>query len=259
MPDFVEVLAQDAIETIRSGYYENSVGAAKEHISLKRAIIECKTAPVITEIKSASPSAGVIRKNLEAAELARAMENGGAAGISVLTEPANFNGSLTSLVAARKIVKLPILMKDILLSPVQINAASKVGANAILLIQMLFDRGYCKYNVKEMIRKAHSKNLEVLLEAHSEKEFRSAVATEADLIGINNRDLETFKVDFNTTRRILQNNDAKGKIVISESGIRTPADIRLLRSYGTHGFLVGSAIMQSVNIEEKVKELVHAL
>jgi len=259
MADFLEVLAQDAKETIRRGYYENPAQNAKEHTSLKKAIVESKTVPVITEIKYASPSAGVIRKNVEAAELARAMENGGAVGLSVLTEPAHFHGSLTSLIAARKAVRLPILMKDIFLSPIQVEAASKLGANAVLMIQALFDRGYCKCDLKEMIAKAHLEKLEVLLEIHNENEFRSAVATNADLIGINNRDLRTFKVDFYATKHILQNNDVKGKIVISESGINTPADIRLLYACGAHAFLVGSAIMRSGNIEEKVKELVQAL
>jgi indole-3-glycerol phosphate synthase len=219
-----------------------------------------KNAPIITEIKAASPSAGVIRENLEAAELARAMEKGGAVGISVLTEPTHFQGSLHSLAEARKTVKLPILMKDIILSPVQVEAASKVGANVVLLIQALFDRGHCECSLKEMITEAHSKSLEVLLEAHNEDEFRSAVDTDADLVGINNRDLRTLiRIDLDVTRRILENNDAKGKIIVSESGITTPVDIHFLRACGAHAFLIGSAIMQVDNVEEKVREFVQAL
>jgi indole-3-glycerol phosphate synthase len=259
MADFLDVLAQDAKKTIRRGYYETPVEATSAHTSLKRAILESKTAPVITEIKAASPSAGIIRKNVKAAELARAMERGGAVGLSVLTEPTHFNGSLNSLIAARKAVNLPILMKDIILHPVQLEATSKVGGNAVLLIQALFGRGYCEGTVQEMINLAHSRNLEVLLETHNEIEFRSAVATDADLIGINNRNLGTLKVDLNVTKQILQNNDAKGKVVISESGVNTPADIRFLHACGARAFLVGSAVMRSGNVEEKVKELVQAL
>ena len=259
MADFLDVLAQDAKETIRRGYYEVPTRTLVASISLKRAIMTSKNAPVITEIKAASPSAGVIRQNLEAAELARAMEKGGAVGISVLTEPTHFQGSLNSLAEALKAVKLPILMKDIILSPVQIDAASKVGANAVLLIQALFDRGHCEFSLKEMITEAHSKNLEVLLETHNEDEFRSAVDTDVDLAGINNRDLGKLKVDLDVTRRILENNDAKGKIIVSESGINTPVDIHFLHACGAHAFLIGSAIMQVDNVEEKVKEFVHAL
>ncbi len=259
MADFLDVLAQDAKETVRRGYYESPAETAGVHTSLKRAIMESKTAPLITEIKAASPSAGVIRKDIAAAELAKSMERGGAVGLSVLTEPTHFHGALNSLIAARKAVNLPILMKDIILNPLQLEAASKVGANVVLLIQALFDRGYCEGTVQEMIQLAHSRNLEVLLETHNETEFRSAVATDADLIGINNRNLETLKVDLNATKQILQNNDAKGKIVISESGVNTPADIRFLHTCGARAFLVGSAIMRSSNVEEKVKELVQAL
>jgi indole-3-glycerol phosphate synthase len=260
MADFLDVLALDAKETIHKGYYEVPTRIRTAPISLKKAIMTSKNAPVITEIKAGSPSAGVIRKNLKAAELARAMEKGGAAGISVLTEPTHFQGSLNSLAEARKTVKLPVLMKDIILSPVQVEAASKVGANAVLLIQALFDRGHCECSLKEMITEAHSKNLEVLLETHNEDEFRLAVDTDADLVGINNRDLRTLiRVDLDVTRRILENNDAEGKIIVSESGINTPADLRFLRACGAHAFLIGSAIMRVGNVEEKVKEFVYAL
>ncbi|HLE74601.1 MAG TPA: indole-3-glycerol-phosphate synthase [Candidatus Bathyarchaeia archaeon] len=259
MADFLDALARDAKETINKGYYKVPAQNTTAHISLKKAIIESKTVPVIAEIKAASPSAGTIRKNLEAENLARAMEKGGAVGISVLTEPKHFKGSLNSLASARKAVKLPILMKDIIISPAQLEAASKVGANAALLIQALFDRGYCECDANEMIRKAHSKNLEVLLETHSEGEFRSAVNSDADMIGINNRDLGTLKVNLDVTRRILKNSDANGKIVVSESGINTLADLHFLRECGAHAFLIGSAIMLADNVEEKVKEFVQAL
>jgi indole-3-glycerol phosphate synthase len=156
-------------------------------------------------------------------------------------------------------VKLPILMKDIILSPAQLDAASKLGANAALLIEALFDRGYCECDLDDMIATAHSKGLEVLLETHTEAEFRSAVSTHADLIGINNRNLATLKVDLNVTKRILERNNAEGKLIVSESGINTPNDLRFLRECGAHAFLIGSAVMLADNVEEKVKEFVSAL
>jgi indole-3-glycerol phosphate synthase len=259
MLDFLDVLARDAKETIRSGYYQVPTQTRTAPISLKKAILKSKTVPVIAEIKAASPSAGVIRTNVKAAGVARAMERGGAVGISVLTEPTHFQGSLTSLAEARKAVKLPILMKDIILSPVQVEVAPKVGANAVLLIQALFERKHCECGIKEMIAEAHSRNLEVLLETHNEDEFRFAVETDADLVGINNRDLGTLKVDLNVTKHILENNDAKGKIVVGESGVITLADLCFLRACGANAVLIGSAMMQAGNVEAKVKEFVQNL
>ena len=258
MSDFLDVLARDAKETIDSGYYETLKPTERVRISLRKAILESKATPVITEIKAASPSAGVIRKNVKASMIAKAMAKGGATAISVLTEPKHFNGSLEALAEAREAVKLPILMKDIILSPIQIEAAPKIGANAVLLIKALFDRGYGERCLDEMIAGAHLLGLEVLLETHTESEFRSAIKTGADLIGINNRNLETLKVNLNVTKQILAEINPKGKVVVSESGINTPADIRFLRESGACAFLIGSAIMSTDNIEEKVKEFVNA-
>jgi indole-3-glycerol phosphate synthase len=259
MADFLDVLARDAKETISEGYYEVSTQISTPFVSLKKAILESKRAPIITEIKSASPSLGTLRKEFNPEEVAEAMENGGAVGISVLTEPKHFKGSLVSLIKVRKTVKLPILMKDIMISSTQLETASKVGANAVLLIEAIFDRKYCEYDVDEMIAQAQSKNLEVLLETRNKNEFQSAVNSNADLIGINNRDLGTLKVDLKVTKRILEKNDAYGKIVVSESGVKTPADLRFLHEVGAHTFLIGSAIMMAENIEKKVKEFVTAL
>ena len=110
-----------------------------------------------------------------------------------------------------------------------------------------------------MIADAHSKGLEVLLETHTAEEFRVAVSTHTDLVGINNRDLATLKVDLGVTKRILEGNSAEGKIVVSESGVSTLTDLRFLRGCGAQAFLVGSAVMLASNIEEKVKEFVSAL
>jgi indole-3-glycerol phosphate synthase len=258
MLDFLDTLARDAKETVRSGYYEHltpkrTVFAA----SLKNAITQTKTVAVITEVKAASPSAGTIRKHVSPKEIVSAMARGGAAGISVLTEPKHFNGSLSYLAQVREAVKLPILMKDFIMSPNQLDAAQQVGANAVLLIQALFDRGYCEFSLDDMIEQAHSRKLEVLLETHNVNEFQRAVCSNADLIGINNRDLGTLKVDLNVTKGILEKNVANGKVVVSESGINSAADIRFLREYGAKAFLVGSAIMLADDVEEKVKELVN--
>jgi indole-3-glycerol phosphate synthase len=258
MSDFLDTLAMDATKTIDSGYYHTKVSIKQPKVNLKQAILECKANPVITEIKAYSPSIGTIRTQVNPKEITQAMQNGGAVGISVLTEPKHFHGSLSTLIQAREATKLPILMKDIILVADQIEVAAQIGANAVLLIQSLFDKGCSEMSVDKTIAFAHSKNLEVLLETHTEREFRFAVETEADLVGINNRNLVTLKVDLNTTKEILKKNNKHGKVVISESGIKTPKDLQFLRGYGASGFLIGSAIMLTENIEERVKEFVKA-
>lgn len=258
MRDYLDKLARDAKETVAEGYYEVSSKSSSPAASLRKAIIETKRNAVITEVKAASPSRGTIKSDFDPAGVARAMENGGASGISVLTEPKHFSGSLSYLAKVRETVKLPILMKDIIVDPIQLEAASKIGANVVLLIKSLFDRGYCEASLDEMITQAHAKNLEVLLETHSEDEFLHAVETDADLVGINNRDLRTLKVDLHITERILKEHESKGKVVVSESGVMTPADLLFLRGCGAQAFLIGSSIMMAENIEQKVKEFVTA-
>ncbi len=258
MPDFLDILARDARATIDSGYYAKAEKASAASSSLKRAIAQCRKAPVIAEVKVASPSAGIIRQNVEPQKLSHAMARGGAVGISVLTEPKHFCGTLDNLRRVKKSVSLPVLMKDIIVSPMQLTAASSMGADAVLMIQAVFDRGYGETSLAEMIADAHFRNIEVLLETHNADEFRTAVDTEADLIGINNRDLASLKVDLNVTRNILKFNSAIGKPVVSESGICSPMDLRFLRECGSQAFLIGSAIMLSSDVEARVTEFVNA-
>jgi indole-3-glycerol phosphate synthase len=258
MADFLDVLARDAKETINEGYYELSAQRIFPFVSLRKAIIESDKNAVITEVKAASPSRGTIKNNFKPDEVARAMEKGGAIGISVLTEPKHFGGSLDYLTMVRKAVKLPLLMKDIIINPIQLETASKIGANAVLLIEALFDREYIECGIDEMIAEAHTRNLEVLLETHNEKEFQFANISDADLIGINNRDLRTLEVDIGITERILKGHCTHKKIVISESGIMETADLLFLRSCGAQAFLIGSKVMMADNIQRKVEEFVAA-
>ncbi|MEJ2241089.1 MAG: indole-3-glycerol-phosphate synthase [Candidatus Bathyarchaeota archaeon] len=210
----------------------------------------------MTEVKTASPSKGIMKSSISPSKVASAMEKGGATGISVLTEPKHFNGSLNYLRKVRETVTLPILFKDIIISPVQIEAASRIGANVILLIEALFQRELSEVGLDEMIALAHARNLEVLLEIHNETEFQNAIETKADLIGINNRDLRTLKVDLHNTERILKKCESKDKIIVSESGIINAKDLSFLKRCGARAFLIGSSIMMAKNIESKVKEFV---
>jgi len=261
MVNFLEILVKDALETVRSGYYNINfkVGNVSNKVSLRGSIISCPHAPIIAEVKPVSPSYGRLRQITDIAKLAREIEDGGAVGISMLTEPKHFGGSLISLAEVKRNVKLPVLMKDIIVDPIQIEAAANIGADAILLIYSVFKRGYVEYSLKDFIDLAHSKGLEVLLEVHAKEEFLSAIEADADLIGVNNRDLSTLKVDLNATRDILSSTDVRDKIIVSESGIRSAEDIRILRGYGARAFLIGSAIMLADDVKGKVRELVSAL
>lgn len=259
MGNFLVELAEDARRRVEEGYYTVSGGRTTTRCSVKEAVLSCKHVPVIAEIKFASPSLGTIRQKENVKEIAIAMERGGAAALSVLTEPRHFNGSIETLIQVREAVRLPILMKDIIVNPVQLDAASEIGADCVLLIKRLFDLELCKFDLHQMLAYARSKNLEVLLETHTSEEFSAALDVPADIVGINNRDLSSLKVDIEVTSGILEEHNSARKVIISESGIKTAEDIRLLHRLGARGFLVGSEVMYAENVEEKVRELVMAL
>ncbi|MEM2455165.1 MAG: indole-3-glycerol-phosphate synthase, partial [Candidatus Bathyarchaeia archaeon] len=220
-----------------------------------------KRAPIISEIKFVSPSFGLLRSPGNVASIAKCMIEAGAIGLSILTEPTYFSGSLENLLNARVVVEAPILMKDIVVSIEQIEVAWRAGADAVLLIVALFERGYCETGLDEMIKRLHDYGLEVLLETHTAEEFKVALSTDADIIGINNRDLKTLKVDLNVTKRILERFDrseTNGRPIVSESGIRSPEDIRFLRKCGADAFLVGSSIITAEDISKFISRLVNA-
>lgn len=211
---------------------------------------------LITEIKFASPSQGRIRMQADPAGIARRMVSGGASALSVLTQPHLFGGSPEHFAMVRQSVDVPMLMKDVVVDEVQLDAAQRLGADYILLIQSLFERGLLE-GVDCFIEGAHERGLRVLLEVHTRGEFEGAVQTDADVIGINNRNLDTLEIDMSTTCRILSGGGCASPVV-SESGIGAPGDIRYLRDCGASAFLVGSSIMRSSNIEESVRGMVNA-
>jgi indole-3-glycerol phosphate synthase len=259
MPDFLDILAQDALETIESGYYDEIVRTTNSSPqSLTQALRQAKGNPIIAEVKAASPSKGYMREKMNPVKLAGSMIRAGAAGLSVLTEPKHFKGSISYVTKISEAHTCPILMKDFILSNVQLQTARRIGASAVLLISTLYSRGYSKIRLTEMINQAHKEGLEVLLETHSYDEFNNGITTEADLIGINNRDLKTLKTDLSVTERVLRTANQTDKMIVSESGIKMAKDIRYLRECGADAFLVGSSIMASRIPESKVRELVEA-
>jgi indole-3-glycerol phosphate synthase len=264
MPDFFDALCRTAQKTVATGYYATFAQRDEPpHVAstlrLSECVATCAHLPLIAEVKAASPTRGALQGNVDAGEIARYMEAGGATGISVVTEPDFFKGSPHLLQDVRSSVSVPLLMKDFVVSECQIEAARDAGASAILLIQALFDRGYATCRAQEMIDFAHAAGLEVFLEAHTVSEFEHALSSNADLVGINNRDLRTLNVDLMTTKEILEKVPADGRIVVSESGVMTPENAQFLRRCGADALLVGSALMRAADVRLAVERLVRAV
>ena len=200
---------------------------------------------------------GQIRKISDPVDIAKKMINGGATALSVLTQPFLFDGSPELFMNVRKAVDVPMLMKDIVVDKIQIDAAKKIGADYFLLIQSIFDNGMVN-DINDLIEYGHNLGLKVLIESHTTQEFENSCNTDADIIGINNRNLDTLKIDLNTTKKILEKSE-KRKLVISESGITKPADIQFLHKCGADGYLVGTSIMKANDIQQSVQNLVNAI
>ena len=148
-------------------------------------------------------------------------------------------------------------MKDIMIDKIQVDAAKKIGADYFLLIQALFDNNFVS-EIDELIDYGHKNGLKILLESHTKAEFDNAIKTNADIIGINNRNLDTLEINLETTKQILENYQ-KSKIILSESGINSVGDVKFLRDCGADAFLIGTSIMKSPDIENKVSNLVKAI
>ena len=250
-------LVNNSQMAIDDGTYDVDVNLSKSSKDLLHIIKTNPHATLITEIKFSSPSLGKIRTLSDPVSVAKQMILGGAKALSVLTQPHLFNGSPEYLIKVRQAVDVPILMKDIIIDAVQIDAAKKIGADYMLLIQSLFDQKYLK-EIDEFVNYGHKQGLKILLEVHTKEELKNALKTKADLIGINNRNLDTLEIDLKTTETILKDFD-KTRPVLSESGIKSPEDIQYLKKCGADAFLIGSSIMKSANIEEHVRRLVNAI
>jgi indole-3-glycerol phosphate synthase len=205
---------------------------------------------LIAEVKKASPSRGLLRADLNPTELAQVYAEGGAAAISVLTEENYFLGRVEHLEAIRGAVELPVLRKDFIFDSYQVYESRAYGADALLLIAAILSQG----QLNELVSLSRSLGLRCLVEVHTQSEVEMVALTEAEIIGINNRDLRTFGVDINTTRR-LRPLIPKEKAVVSESGIRSRKDIEKLRKWGADAVLVGEALVTGNDVPAKLKEL----
>ena len=241
---------------IDDGTYDVDCNLQKSSQDFLQIIKTHTRATLLTEIKFSSPSLGKIKTPSDPVSIAKKMIAGGAKALSILTQPHLFNGSPQHFIKVREAVNVPLLMKDIMIDKIQIDAAAKIGADYILLIQSLFDQRYLK-EIDEFVDYAHKQELQILLEVHTREEFQNALKTDADLIGVNNRNLDTLAIDLATTQTVLKGYEKK-RPILSESGIETPEDIQYLKKCGADAFLIGSSIMTSNDIEEQVKKLVNA-
>ena len=194
---------------------------------------------VISEVKKASPSKGVIAEDFRPVETAIAYEDAGAAAISCLTEEHYFKGGSIYFADIRAKVDIPMLRKDFIFDEYQIYEAKTIGADAVLLICALLETSM----IREFLDIAASVGLDVLVEAHDESEVESALNAGAEIIGVNNRNLKTFEVDLNNSLRLKKLLDPS-RLLVTESGIATPDDVRIMQEHDIHAFLVGESFMK---------------
>jgi indole-3-glycerol phosphate synthase len=242
-----------AKESLPPAALKDRVAAAYGGASGRNAFEEAVAGPglsLICEVKKASPSRGLIAEDFPYKEIACEYEAAGAAAVSVLTEPDYFMGSDSYLREIAALVKIPVLRKDFVVDEYQIYEAALLGAKAVLLICALLGPGL----LAEYSRLAESLGLSALVEAHTPEEAREAVGSGARIVGINNRDLRTFRVDLRTTAR-LRPLIPPGTLVVAESGIRGPENVRALRECGVDGLLVGEALMRASDKKRCLAEL----
>jgi indole-3-glycerol phosphate synthase len=218
-----------------------------------RGALAARTPAIIAEVKKASPSKGVLSHDFNPVRIARAYQSGGASALSVLTDEAFFQGSLTDLENARAAVSLPVIRKDFTIDPLQILEAAAHGADAILLIAAILS----EREIRDFRETAARYQLGALVEVHNRRELDSAIGAGADLIGVNNRNLATFEVTLDTSIELAQHMPA-GAVLVSESGIHNGADIARLRAAGYTAFLVGEHLMKSGDPAASLRELVAA-
>ncbi len=226
---------------------EQPVAAPRNFI---RSLVESPGIAVIAEVKKASPSKGVICHDFDAGAIAASYEEGGAAAVSVLTDEQFFQGSLAYISLVRQTVKLPVIRKDFIIHELQIEEASRYGADAILLIAAIL----APEQIKDYLQMSAELQMDVLVEVHDEKELERSLTAGSRMIGINNRDLRDFTVDLQTTIR-LRREIPDSIPVVSESGIRHHADMKMLQDHGITAALIGETLMRAADRAATLRQL----
>jgi indole-3-glycerol phosphate synthase len=229
---------------------EKRASEADKPRGFSKALSNPSAMALIAEIKKASPSAGVIRKDFDPIEIGKIYEACGASAISVLTDRQFFQGSISRLEKVRQAVQIPVLRKDFIIDPFQIYEARAVGVDAVLLIAAILSDA----QLSEFLHVCKNLQMDALVEVHTAEELNRALAVGAQVIGINNRDLKTFSVHLETTEELI-GHIPKGVVVVSESGIKGHEDMKRLATAGVDAVLVGTSLMKAKDIGKKVREL----
>ena len=244
----VSKLNKNQLEYDRKNFVKSSKNKQRFEDSLKNSGNRRYT--LITEIKKASPSKGIIREDFNPCELARSYEKGGASCLSVLTDTTYFKGSNDYIAQIKKIISLPILRKDFIIDPLQVIESKNLGADCILIIvgmNSIEDNKKIEYMALDI-------GLECILEVHSLEELEATKHFSSNIIGINNRDLNTFVTDIETTIKLLPR-VPKNKTIISESGLSKKSDLVRLANLGVSSFLVGESLMKQQDVEKATRSL----
>jgi len=234
------------LEKLRAG-----AQGASRRISFAQALRKPACVTLIAELKQASPSAGVIRQEDDARSRIQAYQRGGASALSVLTEPDYFKGSPEILRNVRAWTDLPLLRKDFILDPYQVEESKWLGADAILLIVAMLE----PRELRELLKAAGENGLDALVETHDERDLEGALSAGAQVIGVNNRNLRTLEVDPATAERIVPL-IPKGPTIVVESGVRDPEQLASIRAWGAHSVLIGETLMRASDPEQAVARFV---
>lgn len=247
-----QILPQDKIIKMLQALADD--GRLQHHSATKRDFQAAINIPgkvsLVAEIKKSSPSKGILREDFNPGKIAKEYQAAGAAALSVLTDKQFFSGDNSFIGRVKDATKIPVLRKDFIIDEYQIYESALIEADCILLIADILDRK----KLENFFLTAKMLNIEVLVESNTQDALEKAIASAASLIGINNRDLNTFGVDIKTTERLIRK-IPQGRTIISESGIKTNEDVKFLKSLGVNAVLVGETFMAAPDISAKVKEV----